>query len=304
MARVLGGTLLRDRPIQRLSYFRSSEFSFRSAPLTDGNHSFLISCEPEEIEAAYLAARSVVDRTGRWPVVTAGWWAGKPLADELDEGRIWPLGDLLPPLSGVELEARVQARWVELDSYRFDDHWAELRHHLAATEERMGRSPSEAEVRAALGVDPGELTLDRWLFDWERQQAAPGHDDTDRVSGRDEWFTPVGQPCGVVLMPTATPWIAAGMLDFYGTETRAETPFLFALLQRWNSLWGAEVVASFGTMLEFSVERPPTDPSDLIQLAVEHFAMAPCTLQLPGISVREYARYLRGGDSWFLHERP
>jgi hypothetical protein len=304
LARALGDTLLRDRPIQRLFNYRSSEFAFRSAPVEDGNYSFLVGCEPDEIEAAYLAARSAVDRTGRWPVATAGWWAGKPLAEELDEGRIWPLGDLLPPLSDVELEARVQARWEELDSYRFDDHWTELRHHVAMTEERVGSAPAEDQIRSALGDDPGELTLDRWLFDWEQQHEARIAEEPDRGGHRDGWFVPVGQPCGIVLTPTATPWLAAGLLDFYGTETRADTPFLFALLRRWSLRWGAEVVASFGTMLEFVVERPPTEPSDLIGLAVEHYAMAPCTLQLPGISVRDYARDLRGSDSWFLHERP
>jgi hypothetical protein len=304
IASALGATILGGRPVQRLSNVRSSERSFRSAPVTDGNHSFLISCEPEEIEAAYLAARSVVGQTGRWPVATAG-WSGLPLADELDEGRIWPLGDLLPPLSDAELNAKVRSRWDELDAYRSDDHWSDLRHHLARTEGRTGRAPSEDEVRSALGDDPGELTLDRWLFHWEHAHAPRAVDDgAARRDQRDDWFVPVGQPCGVVLTPTANAWIAGGLLDFFGADERAETPFLLALLRRWNDRWGAEVVASFGTMLELIVERPPTEPSDVIELAVEHHAIAPCTLMLPGISVREYADGLRGGGSWFLHERP
>jgi hypothetical protein len=68
--------------------------------------------------------------------------------------------------------------------------------------------------------------------------------------------------------------------------------------------YGAELVAHFGTMLQFVVSRPPQTLDQAFALAVQQNAVAPCTLALPGVSLREHVRALMCVDKWFLHERP
>jgi hypothetical protein len=57
-------------------------------------------------------------------------------------------------------------------------------------------------------------------------------------------------------------------------------------------------------MLQCLVSRPPQTVQDAWTVAREHDLAGECTLALPGIRLRDYARALIGWDRWFLHERP
>ncbi|HEY7068910.1 MAG TPA: DUF4253 domain-containing protein [Acidimicrobiales bacterium] len=297
---LLQGTALAGRPVERAAYV-GPDWAPRP-PVADDPVLF-VRCEPDEIASAWRAARSVVDRTGRWPVVTAGWAEGRPLEAELFD-RVGRVADLPAPLADDELDERLGARFAQRDSFRFD-HDDRLRYELDVTARSFGSAPSLAEVGRSLGPDPGRDTLDRWLFGWEQALvdggAAGGLVDDTYL----KWFVPARQPCCVVLMPTATGWEAGALLDFYGaSHLDGWLTVLVSLLRRWQERWGAEIVASFGTMLELAVSSPPTEPQDLIDLAVEQCLLASCTTLLPGIHLRQHARVLAGRSTWFLHERP
>lgn len=95
------------------------------------------------------------------------------------------------------------------------------------------------------------------------------------------------------------------VLAFWGQELPGSTPErLVAILEYWNRLYAAELVANWGTMLQFVVSRPPHTLKDSWTLAVEQELIAPATLVLPGVSLRNHARVLIDRDRWFLHERP
>jgi hypothetical protein len=107
-----------------------------------------------------------------------------------------------------------------------------------------------------------------------------------------------------MLMPTAHSWEVHAYTDFYGASHPYGHEALVRISREWSERFGAELVASWGTMLEFRVTRPPTDIATAYDLALQHSAVAPYTLVGPGVSVREHARALLHREWWLLHERP
>lgn len=119
----------------------------------------------------------------------------------------------------------------------------------------------------------------------------------DYISG----FDPTGMPTYLVLLPTAHSWHALAYMHFWASGN-AESHL--ALLASWRERYGAELVAHYGTMLEFRVERPPRTLEQALPLAREQVAAAPCTTLLPCVGLTAHARALVGRTHWFLHERP
>lgn len=255
-----------------------------------------------ELEEAFDAARAAVGVTGRYPVATVA-WSNEPLVEQL-HGRYPPLVEF-EVLEDEVLDARVEEAFARYDTFRLPDHVRALEHHLGETRRMCGDAPSWRDVEDALGRrDPGEKELDRWLFSWET--ARVGIEVTARRDDYLNWFVPsdgLGE-CGIVLTTTSSPWRAAALFGFFGVDSPEDQLLFVSLLKRWSDRWGAEIFANYGTMLEFLVHRAPTEPTDLIQLAVEHHVLARDTMLLPGISLREHARALRGRPDWFLHSKP
>ena len=98
-----------------------------------------------------------------------------------------------------------------------------------------------------------------------------------------------------MLLPTDRNALTPLYADFYG----GSGPALGAALQEWQQRWGAELVASWGTMLQFLVARPQ-DLETAYELAGQIKAVG---------GSEQSARYelspaLTRGDAWFLHDRP
>jgi len=87
-------------------------------------------------------------------------------------------------------------------------------------------------------------------------------------------------------------------IGVYGGE------IVIAAARRWHERWGAEPVALWGTMMQFTVSHRPATPDDAWMLAREHDILAANTLSNPGIPLRDHARALTILDRWFLHSRP
>lgn len=118
-----------------------------------------------------------------------------------------------------------------------------------------------------------------------------------------EWFDPSPQAVVIVLLPITSGAESLAYLHWYAAET-VGSEALIAVLKDWEQAYGAELVAHFGTMLQFVVSRPPQTLDQAFALAAQQYAVAPCTLALPGVSLREHVRALMHTDKWFLHERP
>ena len=120
-----------------------------------------------------------------------------------------------------------------------------------------------------------------------------------------DWYEPrPNDPVGLVLLPIAEPCDAAAYLSFFGAEGDGRHEGLVRLMRDWQQRYGAQLVASWGTMLQFAVTSPPQTLEDAHALALQHVTVAPCTTVMPGVAVRDLAHDLRRSGGWFLHERP
>ena len=265
----------------------------------EGEVLFGIRFDEDELMACWAAGRALVDRTGRWPVVANHW--GTAASIDL-RGREPPNGEQGPVHEGewalADIRAAIAADWKdeEWGSFRY---WLEM--NLADTKRKYGVAPDEAQVLAALPDDADETALERWLMDWEDENCPPAARPDD---GYLEWFS--DQEPMLLFPPTA-----------YGPETLAYHGFfaeneiqgatierLIEILEFWQLRYGAELVANWGTMLGFTVSRPPQTIDDAWTLAVDQDTIAGDTIGRPGVTLRDHARVLVGRNAWFLHCRP
>lgn len=292
VAGLLRGSILEGRTV--------SSISIPGEP----NPALTIPCRPDEVLPAWRCVRDVLEQTGRWPVVAAG-WAG-PVGPDLfnrfpfDHGAG---GDT--SVRGIVARAdTIDPREVIADLARGDDEWDVSDHlesfELVGTRVVVGDAPSADEVTRALGGRPTHAELDRWLLDWEEAHGPTRLEAPTHL----EWFEPTGMDVAVLLLPTMHSWHVPAYMSFFGAEGPGGAEKLIAVLRSWHERHGAELVAHYGTMLEFVVSRPPRTLEDAWRLAREQELVAPCTTTLPGIPLRQHARALIGRSTWFLHERP
>lgn len=180
-----------------------------------------------------------------------------------------------------------------------------ITHEPQRTQDQFGDAPTSDEVQAAVAQYQikSPVAFERWLFAWERHRFG----DAQALRCTDvsylDWFDAHARQLTLLLIPTPKGWNTLAYLHWYGALT-STTPVAIQFLEHWYRTYQAELVANYGTMLQFVVGRPPTSPEEAFQLAWEQEALAECTLVLPGVSIREHARALLTVDRWFLHERP
>lgn len=250
--------LLQGTPLQSLPWL--------VVPVPDSDERAWVANVPvAERRASWQAARDLVARTGRWPIVTT-LWSGPAGAG--DEGRLSDELFMRSPYAQGASRDDLSPR-----SFIADSQAIAPAAFLAALAE--GGPAMEDEPQADTELDP-EL-------------------------GRQPAFDP--DNAWLVLLPSPLGENALAYLHWYGLE-RGSTEGFIRLLRDWRERHGAELWAHYGTMLEFTVERPPADLDAALPLAREHALAAPCTLDLSGIPQRHYALGLVGHREWFLHERP
>jgi len=294
LERLLAGSALAGRPVSCFALPRS------------GEHVLAVKTDPAALTAEWSVARGLLDQTGRWPVASTSW---STRGTELRDWSFWmdPRGEKqLPPLarqaaaslSGVEALAAIGA------ARRPDEPLDEmLEFHLDATRRRCGDAPDPAAVRAALAPDATEADLDGWLLAWEETRtptAGPEHADVD------DWYYPEPEydETYLLFLPTRVGPDALAYIEFNAEDgvAGATTERLIAVLSSWHERYGAQLVAHWGTMLQFAVSRPPQSLDDAWELAGEHELIAPGTD--PTTVRRDCARWLWQRPTWFLHERP
>lgn len=110
-----------------------------------------------------------------------------------------------------------------------------------------------------------------------------------------DWYVP--ERAQFALLPTTSAWLSVAWLDYYGEEDKA---VLAACLRQWHEKWGAEIVASWGTMMQFVTPRRPEFGPDAVNLAYQQLTLAGNI----GLLEIDLARILSHVDTWFLHARP
>jgi hypothetical protein len=241
---------------------------------------------PSEILPAWQVARAAVPRTGRWPVFTGA-------GDRLDEPESWT------DVADLDRAARTVDPWSVLRRNVWDD-------------DPLDRSGVEHYVTECVGADrlpqaaaqvpvPTLAELDRWVYD----TVLADPDLADRVRhmfqyliGTGNWFTP--KRVQLVLLPTPHPWLAPAWTSYHGALTAELMQACAAAMYQWHQRWDAELVACWGTMLQFTVERQPDLGEPAWELAGQLMAL--------GESLQEerwmLAMAVTESDAWFLHDKP
>lgn len=280
LAVILSGTMLGGRPV-----------------VVAQSPTLAVRCGPDELWPAWQAARSVVESTGRWPVLVASFGDpdDPPWAYSLDE-------DPEEATVRAVIDAATKTNpWTMFNNYGVDDVLDADDLELWLTEDPLFAAEDLPRLLAA-GTTQGQLErdrLDRWISSAgvppERVDLGEGRSSRERV-----WFTPVGQPCAVVFLAAATSWEAGARLSYFGALAPEEQAALAAAEHEWADRYGAELVASWGTMRQYVVTRRPTTVEQAWELAGQHLAVG------SSIQTRqsELALALMQSDYWFLHDRP
>ena len=286
LAEILAPTWLGDREITSIA-LQNDEVVF-SVSLERG----------EQVLPAWEAGRSVVHETGRWPALSPGY--GAPRLN-LRERRDRRLNDPAGRDAHIELAARDAIREIR---HARDKTWPpepleqRIDAHLRRTRSLVGAAPEPTEVLSALPPGSTEIGLERWLLEWEDAQGTSVPASRDRPS----WMFWPDEP--LLFFPTDSgPETLAYHPPFQGVAG-ATVERVMTLLEWWEQRYGAELVANHGTIIDFIVLRPPRTLDESWEIAVQQELIAPDTLWLPGIPLREHARALINHPAWSIHERP
>jgi hypothetical protein len=238
---------------------------------------------------AWQAAQARTPVTGRWPLLCA---------TDADD-------DLLAP---SPLDGETRARLADLDrAARSVDPWPYF--------QRGDDGPPEvepsfytdglhgvdvtAEVLPAVGPDAGTQQLLRAAYDYVRSDpgvTARVLERTREVVSIDYWYVP--DDVSLLLLPTASPWLASYWMGFYGAVEHDRE--LAAVLWQWYERWDVRPVAGWDTMLQFAGHRAPTPGDDAFTAARQLLALSPNV----DILQWELAVAMPAGDAWFVHHRP
>lgn len=277
--------------------------TWETVPVLDSDETVLVaSCCEGEAREFWATLRDLVQKTGRWPVVSEAssvdledlfsrfYFEEEPSAEDISPRGVAAHARTLSAVDTlVALDDESEIEWSELVDYE-----------LSATEQACGEVPAP-EVVAGACLDGKPLAsswdLDRWLLAWELEQGAS----IEQLAQRQDGFS---EPSMIILLlPTSNSWEALGYLHWYGAGT-VGSPACMALGYSWQKRWGAEIYAHFGTMFECVVSTPPKTLEEAWPLAREQHLLAPYSLHASGLPTRHLAAGLVNHDHWFFHERP
>lgn len=248
----------------------------------------LSGADPADLLEMWRIARGLVPRIGRWPVAVDAdpFYLVAPPDARLAADELAAAADAADPREVFPARVNDRPETVEdlarLLAYRFPRH-----------PELAGRMVQE------LSDPTTEPEWDAWLYELLiadadlRAEVEVGH-----LRGTRTWYRP--PRIAIALLPDARGWLAPAFLSFHSCETGDRAAGLAAVQRRWEQDYRAELVAHWGTMLQYTVGRPPQDPADAYRVAGEHKDIA-SSLQMYRY---ELALALPGSDAWFLHDRP
>jgi hypothetical protein len=264
---------------------------------------FAVDLQRDALRAEWSVARGLLAETGRWPLAAEG-HPTKATANPAFIGRDGITRT--PPTSPEEIDGAAHRALASLRTPRAQRGPPGPLSDLAAwqlgyTEQRCGAAPRLADLADALGAEPDVISLERWLLEWEEQRRPTSEPE---YAGHLGWF-PLHKGM-LMFFPTERGPQTLAYYEFYAEHglVGATAQGLISILEHWCSRYGAELVANWGTMLQFIVQRPPETLEQAWELALEQQLVAPDTTNGPGVPLRAHARTLLRRPTWFLHCRP
>jgi hypothetical protein len=297
ISKLLEGSFLADQELHQLEIDESDQIAF------------LINVESAKALEAWQLMRSLLGQTKRYPIISYGWASDDFFSrfyykyEDFDT-KIYDTSpeSIISQVPMIDLEKFLEIRKIKNSEYLEDENSLSLQETLG----QFGDCPNESYIRELIDNDSicSIFDLEKWLFSWELQNFQyDGAIDPLDDSYTDCWFDPGSPKLPLLLLPIDNSWDSLAYLHWYGACS-AGSALAIGFLKKWYQQYNAELVCHYGTILQFYVGNPPTNPEAAFELAWEHVALAECTTLLPGISLRNHARSLLNAKRWFLHERP
>ena len=312
LSEILRSTILKDSNIASLEIPKSQQLAFAIEVL------------PSQMLDCWHLLRLLVNDTEMYPVLSNCWLAGTGnwqqnmdrqnffiRSEYIYEQQNSSIENIAPKsiidaAKSINGEKVIKRRIKEYDREDNQEWWESKLYlqDLEVTEKDYGIAPKLREAEAALNFEEiiTDIDFERWLLTWEsknvpkEQLLAPPN-----LAYQDWYDINPNYTMPLLLLPTLNSWETLAYIHFFGATNSAED---IAILKYWYDRYGAELVAHYGTMLQFCVRNKPQTLMEAYELAAQHYEFAPCTLILPGVSIREHARALLHIERWFLHERP
>ncbi len=169
-------------------------------------------------------------------------------------------------------------------------------HPLTKTRSRFGESPSVQEMRDLWknGTLRSDADMEHWLLNWELERF--GRFALENQIPEISYTYPMSVPCTVFLPPTVQSTEAVLYTAWAGFNDQGSIKL--AAVRLWEKRYGVQLVSSFLTNLHFKVKRRPSSPDEAFKLAIAHYHFASLSINMPAVSLRDYARMLLAADHW------
>lgn len=214
---------------------------------------------PAVSQEQWEAALRAFPETGLWPVLVDGLEAG-------DLERPWRSGELDGPITAAGDNAGdLLPEWWE--SWTADD----VDNYFELPARWPGLAEGSADGNTVTITIPGEIA--------------------------DELFG--GESIAVLLVPVSRPADVVATLGWSAATNYLSPAEVSTVLRRWETLHGAVPVFLGFDILGLYVERPPSDPDEVIRTAAEHFSFAPDTIWQGEVeSFPDYVDLINGSPWW------
>ncbi len=313
LSEILRQTELKDSQIASLPIPESTQIAFA----IEVPKSSMLDC--------WRLLRSLMDKTHRYPVLTScghvetGNWQEDTLKENYfyrpksffydESGRALAINTspqfIIDTAKSLDGQALIKSM-MEEDDLDDSEYWWDHELYLLDlkhTQKNYGISPELEQVKSVLNSEKivTEIDFERWLLNWELDNVLPELLLAPRDLPSQDWYRGgSGNSSTLLLLPTSSGWETLAYIGFYDTLSAHDVSFL----KHWHDQYGAELVAHYGTMLQFYVRQKPKTLMEAFELASEHYLFASDTLILPGVSIREHAIALLNLDRWFLRRQP
>jgi hypothetical protein len=237
--------------------------------------------DPGRVHEAWQAARSVMPRTGRWPVFTLpGGLHREPDEQELQE---------------LDRAARGVDPWSVYRRSTGDDPCgpAEVESYVHSSLGSEMVAPALKELRPPTTMKALQWWIYRTMLTDRSQGARPPD-----LSWTVTW--PTMPKVQLVLLPTTVQWLAPAWVPYFGAARENGHPAWAAAMWQWEQQWGAGLVASWDTVLEFVRQRRPAPGPQAWKLAGQLLAIG------GNLECQQWqlALALTRSDRWYLFDRP
>jgi len=284
---------------------------------------FAIKVNAENSIRAWIILRSLLNKTGRYPVLAGqGYFVHLNWAEVIRD--IFTREEFLYEVANSRnmdvypkdiIERSKKKNFIgQIEQYKQNISCFTLEEiidqEIEYTYRQFGVKPRKESVITSFPLYLGNvqnsvvMAVENWLFNWELKHINPeiALKPPDIQYLYLDWYPPEDE-CDftLVLLPTFNSWETLAYIHWFGAES---SEVMIALFQSWHEHFKAELLSHDGLNLLFNVYEKPRTPQEAFQLAVEHKIFAGDTLDLAGISIRDHARVLLHLDRWCLSSQP